>query len=164
MQVRNDFDTTSAPNFLGTDDSGVFQDGDDFGLSFGPVNAIGMYFITVDQMADEDIFLIAGGETASLQASAVQQTLPDGGNVFFLGIIDTMASFTSATVQTSQLGNFFFLYNVDDIMTAALAPAPAPAPGTILLLGIGFAGLAGARRQRKKAMDCQVKPASLTIS
>lgn len=149
MQVRDDFDTTSGPNYLGTDDGGVFQDGDDFGLSFGAASAIGMFFTTADLMFDDDIFLSAGGATASLQASAVQQTLPDGGNVFFLGIIDDMASFTSATVQTSQFGGGFFLYNVDDIMTAAPAPTGVPVSGTILLLATGLAGMARVRRGKK---------------
>ena len=57
----------------------------------------------------------------------MEQTLPDGGVVYFLGLIDTTASFTSASVST--IGGGFFFYNVDDITTAVI-----PEPGTFALL------------------------------
>ena len=69
MQVRDDYDTTSPDNFLGTTDANVFQDGDDFDLSFAPINALGMFFLSADPMLDGDIELNAAGITASLDAS-----------------------------------------------------------------------------------------------
>ena len=36
MKIAHLYATTSAPNFLGTNDGGVFHDGDDFSLSFLP--------------------------------------------------------------------------------------------------------------------------------
>jgi hypothetical protein len=113
MIVTDVFDTTSPPNFLGTDDADVLQDGDDFNLSFSPVNAIGIFFITADIMFDNDIKLTAGGLTAGLDASAGGTPLPDGGIPYFLGIINDMNTFTSASITT--IGGGFFLYNVDDI-------------------------------------------------
>jgi hypothetical protein len=134
------FDTTSGANFLGTDDADLLQDGDDFSLSFAPVNAIGMFFITADALNDDDITLTAGGATASLMAADVEQTLGDGSEVFFLGLVDSAAAFTSAGVAT--IGGGFFLYNVDDIVTAV------PEPGTFVLLGAALLGLTVIRRQR----------------
>ena len=49
-------------------------------------------------------------------AADVQQTLLDGSQVFFLGIVDDTNSFTSASVGT--IGGGFFVYNVDDVITA----------------------------------------------
>lgn len=129
------WDTTSGSQFLGSDDGDLLQDGDDFGLSFGPVNAIGLYFITIDAMFDDDIILTAAGISAGLLASS-STSLPDGGEAYFLGIIDDSNSFTSAEVST--IGGGFFFYNVDDIVTAVAA---VPVPGSVLLLLAGLSGL-----------------------
>ena len=116
MLATDVFDTTSAPNFLGTDDGDLFQDGDDLRLGFARVQAIGVFFITADELFDDDVTLTAAGATASLVAADVQQTLLDGSQVFFLGIVDDTNSFTSAGVGT--IGGGFFVYNVDDVITA----------------------------------------------
>jgi hypothetical protein len=116
MQVTHLYATTSAPNFLGTGDGGMLHDGDDFTMSFAPATAIGLFFITADPLLDGDITIAAGGTTASLKSSDVHDTLPDGSKVYFLGIIDNDSSFSSASVEA--LAGGFFLYNVDDIMTA----------------------------------------------
>ena len=123
MEVRNDFLTTSPSNYLGTTDAGVFQAGDIFTLDFSPVNAIGMSFITADQMFDGDITLSAGGGSASLVAADVGADLGDGGFPFFLGLIDTENAFGSASIDTLDCGGCF-LYNVDDIVTSVV-----PVPG-----------------------------------
>ncbi len=128
------FDTTSPSNFLGTDDSDLFQDGDDFSILFSASNAIGMFFLTADSMFDNDITLSAGGVLASLVAADVEQTLSDGSQVFFLGIIDDVGTFSSADISTVGLGAF--LYNIDDIVTATV-----PEPGTAILVLFGLVGV-----------------------
>lgn len=124
MKVAHLYATTSSPNFLGTGDGGMFHDGDDFTLTFEPGSAIGLYFISADPLVDGDIKVIAGGAIASLEAGRVQETLPDGSRVYFLGVVDTDAPMTQARVEA--LAGGFFLYNVDDIVTAPLtAPSVA---------------------------------------
>jgi hypothetical protein len=142
MQVSDGFNTTSSPNFLGTDDADVLQDGDDFDLSFGPVNAIGMFFMTADEMFDNDIILSAAGSSVGLNVLDAGADLGDGGIPYFLGIIDTANPFTTASITT--IGGGFFLYNVDDITTAVV-----PLPGALWLLLSGFAGLFAATRKAR---------------
>lgn len=115
MKIAHLYATTSAPNFLGTNDGGVFHDGDDFSLSFMPGSAVGLHFISADPLIDGDLTITAAGVTASLVADDVQATLPDGSRVYFLGIIDDQAPFEQASIVA--LAGGFFLYNVDDIMT-----------------------------------------------
>ena len=142
MQVSDVFDTTSPDNFLGTTDAAVFQDGDDFDLSFAPMNALGMFFLSADTMSDGDIILSAAGITASLDAS-ISQPLPDGSNAFFLGIIDNMSPFTSAHIEADGgPGGPFFVYNVDDITTSVV-----PLPTSFILFGSALISLAALGRR-----------------
>ncbi len=121
MRVAHLYATTSSPNFLGTADGGMFHDGDNFTLKFQPGSAIGLFFISADPLVDGDIKVSAGGATASLNAKQVQETLPDGSRVYFLGVVDTQAPLTQARIEA--LAGGFFLYNVDDIITAPLNAA-----------------------------------------
>jgi len=140
------FDTTSGSNFLGTDDGDLFQDGDNFSMSFSAVNALGMFFITADEMLDDDITLAAGGVTASLVVADLYDTLNDGSFVYFLGIIDPAATFASASVATSAAdGGPYFLYNVDDIVTAN-TEASVPLPSTLVLMLGALVGIPFTRR------------------
>lgn len=126
MKVVHLYATTSSPNFLGTVDGGMFHDGDDFRLRFKPGSGIGLFFISADPLIDGDIKIRAGGATASLVAEKIHETLPDGSRVYFLGIVDTEKAITEAYVEALPGG--FFLYNVDDIVTAPLeAPSVASA-------------------------------------
>jgi len=144
------FDTTSPPNFLGTDDADLFQSGDNFVLGFEASNAIGMYFVSADTIGvallDDDIALAAGSASALLDTLAIEETLADGSNVFFLGIIDPLATFTSASVTSTCCG--FFLYNIDDIITTAVA---VPAPSTAALFAIAASAWLGIGVRRKSA-------------
>ena len=144
LQVSDGFDTTSAPHFLGTDDGDLLLDGDDFSISFASASAVGMFFLSADPLFDADITLSAGGVSASLSAADLEQTLPDGTDVYFLGLIDAGGAFTSADVAT--IGGGFFTYNVDDIVTVAAIPEPTSA----LLMLVGITGL-GLSTRRPRA-------------
>ena len=151
MQVSSSTDTgyatTSGTNFLGTTDADIFLDDDDFSMDFSAVNAIGLYIITAETpnftLFDDDIQLSAGSGTALLDVSAIQQTLSDGSLVYFLGLIDTSGNFTTASLDTPNSSEGF-LYNIDDITTAAV-----PLAGAFWLFGSGLAGLIAVCRRRQ---------------
>ena len=146
MDVSDVFDTTSAPNFLGTDDGNLFLSGDDFTLSFDPLNALGMFFLSTDRIGvnllDGDIALELNAVSAGLDTGVIQASLADGSNIFFLGIVDAMPPFTSISVTSTCCGFFFF--NVDDIVTGTVSAA---VPGALGLLSAGLAGLMALRRR-----------------
>jgi hypothetical protein len=111
------YSTTSGSQFLGTDDADILQDGDTITLTFAPVSAIGLYVISNDTMENNDVTLSAGGATVDLLETAPQGgPLGDGSAVYFLGVIDEQATFSTATLSTA--GNGEFLFNTDDIVTA----------------------------------------------
>ncbi len=114
LEVSTGYDTVSGANFLGTDDAAILQDGDNIDLTLVPSTAIGLYIMRKDTLEDNDISLGGGGETALLDAGALQQTLGDGSSVYFLGITRAGAPFTSVSITTPGNGNF--LFNIDDIV------------------------------------------------
>ena len=150
MQVSSSIDTgyatTSGTNFLGTTDADIFLDDDDFTMDFAAVSAIGLYIITAETpnftLFDDDIQLTAGGGTAYLDVSALQSTLSDGSLVYFLGLIDTTGSFTTASLTTPNSSTGFY-YNIDDITTSAV-----PLPGALWLFVSGLLGLITVSRRR----------------
>jgi len=130
MKVTHFYATTSSPNFLGTGDGGMFHDGDNFTLMFPPGRAIGLFFISADPLVDGDLSVTAGGKTAHLNTADVHATLSDGSRVYFLGIVDEQRAFSSALIEALPGG--FFLYNVDDIITAPVRPAMAAREGVAM--------------------------------
>ena len=98
--------------------------------------------------ASVDVALRAGGGSVHNVASP-DRVLADGGEAFFLGLIEPNPSlaFTSAGLESfdpNQLGLFFF--TVDDITTAVV-----PEPGTFGLFGAGLVGATLWRCWRRRA-------------
>lgn len=148
LRITDGADTTSPPNFLGTDDAGMLQDGDDITLGFAARNALGLYVMSLDALLDNDFRLTVGAFSASLSTANLQDTLADGTSVYFLGIVDAMAPFTSASLTTSHDGEAgYFLWNADDIVTA-VAQVPEPETWAMLLAGLGLLGLRFSRSDR----------------
>ncbi len=97
----------------------MFHDGDNFMLSFPRGHGIGLFFISADPLLDGDISVTVGSVTAELIAENIHATLADGSRVYFVGIIDAQTAMTSAHIEALEGG--FFLYNVDDIITAPVS-------------------------------------------
>lgn len=112
----------------------ALQDGDVLSLALAsPVNALGLFVITSDAAAADEILLMTSVGTAYNSATQ-ETTLGDGGIVYFVGLIsDTL--FSSATLEFADDAEINFVYNVDDIVTAI------PEPGTFVLLGAALLGL-----------------------
>ena len=91
---------------------------------------------------------VSGRRVIPLYRIPASLTLGDGGEVFFLGLIDTVG-FASATLESfDPLQEGLFEFNVDDIVTAS---AIIPEPGTMALFGLGVLGMAVARRRANLA-------------
>jgi hypothetical protein len=149
LNVTNVFDTTSSPNFLGTDDGDLLQDGDDIAFSFSLRSGFGLYIISADGLLDGDLQLTVGTTTVALESSAVQATLPDSSNVWFLGILaNDLTTFAHATLTTHG-GGGAFLYNLDDIVTSSDVASTVPEPSSLVLFSLVTVGLAayGARKR-----------------
>jgi len=90
--------------------------------------------ITPDDMLDDDIHLVAGGETAFLLDSAGQAISgAPGYYAYFLGVTST-TGFTSASIEYASGVEDAFLYNIDDITVAKAPTAGVPEPDTLVLL------------------------------
>ena len=140
LKVSDAFDTTSPVNFLATDSSDLIFDGETgFALSFAASSAVGMFFISIDNLLDGDIALSSGTDSVSLDVADLVSTLPGGEAVFFLGLVDTMGNgLTSADISTATSG--IFTYNIDDIRLATASMGTAPVPGTLALVVLGLIG------------------------
>lgn len=151
--VASGFNTTSGDNYLGFNDPGAnpLLSGDAVSFGFAQnIYALGLYIIASpgDFGFVADALLIGGNTTAS-NAMNPTQTLSDGAEVFFLGLIDS-DGFSSAQLTTACCG--FFEFNIDDILLASFpataTPNPVPSPGVWLLVlsGLPLLGFSSNRK------------------
>jgi hypothetical protein len=125
------FDTTSPPNYLGSNDLGTAAlfPGDSVTMSFAsPVNALG-FFIIGGPYNNGD-FTLSSTTATAISSNVLEETLGDGGQVIFLGITSTTA-FSSATVSLDPSAGE--LWNLDDITTAQIPASPTPEPDSVVL-------------------------------
>lgn len=118
LQVIDRFDTVSPSRSLGlTGADDALLDGDPLALAFTkPVLAIGVFVITSDPAAANEILLVTPqGVTGN--ASGPIGVLADGGRVYFLGLVSGTA-FSSASLSFAGDGGIHFVYNLDDLITA----------------------------------------------
>jgi hypothetical protein len=141
--------TTSSPNFLATNDGDLLQGGDDLTMTFDPAAAIGLYIISAEEtggsnptLFDGDLILSIGGSTNALLDVDIRFDLGSGNYAYFLGLIDTTGTFSSASLTAAVAAGQ--LYVIDDITLAK--PTDVPVPGTLLLMLAGLAGATGRRR------------------
>jgi hypothetical protein len=109
------------------------------------INSFGLYITDWgDWSSGSLIFSNDAGNSLTIATAAMSALLPND-NEFFFGIILSGFSFTDVTLTSSAEGD---AYGIDEIYYGNTAPVPEPA--TMLLLGMGLVGLAGARRKLKK--------------
>lgn len=152
LQVVAGNPTSSPGNSLGTLDPANFNTisgGTFINLELtSPVDAVGLTFITPENMDDDAIRLIAGTETASLLVADRTLVGTFGGNpyyAYFLGIVGSSA-FNLAAIRYGSGTGGAFLYNLDDL-TLATAATATPVPGPALLI---LGGALAARRRRPR--------------
>jgi hypothetical protein len=141
MIVSTGFSTTSGVNYLGVADGSVeeaFIAGDEWEMAFAaPLQALGLYFITSDELLADDIRVVTSAGTAQ-NAAMENAVLADGGRAYFIGLVSA-TSFTSAQVRYGPgVTGANFIYNVDDITTSTAAAAGIPEPSSALLVAAGL--------------------------
>ena len=148
LAVDTGFDTTSPPNYLGSNDPttlGALFSGDSFTMTFStPINALGFYIIGGPYSAGD--FTLSSSTATATNSDVLEETLGDGGQVIFLGI-SSNTDFSSATVTLSPSAGE--LWNVDDITSAAGpigTPVPEPDSFALLAIGLGACLYLGARK------------------
>lgn len=114
MTIETGSTTNSMPNYLGTDDAGLLQDGDELCIEFAPVNAIGLHIVSKDELVDGDVTLMFAGVAASLSGLTIEKFLADGSNVYFIGVYDPTEVHDTASIKSA--GGGFFLFNIDDLV------------------------------------------------
>lgn len=146
MQVGSTFDTTSAPNYLGTTGDDAFLSGDSFTMTFAqPESAVGLFVISggIDFAGDYTLSIAGGSVDNSDNTDSTFGTLGDGGAVYFLGLVETdpTKTFTSATF--SGLAALGIPFNIDDIVTTSVRTGPPPVPDSASTLAL-FSGVVAA--------------------
>jgi len=128
LAVVDRFDTTSGTRSLGVDDPDnedqlLLGDELDFAIA-GGTRAFGLSVISGDPLLDGDLRLVTPQGEIGYAATLVT-TLPDGGLVYFVGLI-APTPFPSVGLRygAGSAGAAFF--NVDDV---TLVPAPAAGAG-----------------------------------
>lgn len=133
LQVDSGFDSTSAPNYLGTTGDGSFLSGDEFTMTFAhPEEGIGLFVISggINIAGDYTLSVAQGSALSSGTTDSTFGTLGDGGNVYFLGLIEDNPanSFTTATFSSLN-GGYGIPFNVDDISVLQVGGAQPVADG-----------------------------------
>lgn len=147
LAVGSDLVTTSAPNFLGTTDLGLLQAGDHFTLTFSaPMNQVGMYFISSDEIMADDIGLLTNtGVSVSLTSADIVNARPLGlDSKAYLLALNSPTAFSAVSVTFPSECTGCFLYNVDDISFAGAVPEA----GSLWLLVAGLLSLGVVRLQK----------------
>lgn len=149
LAVVDRFDTTSGTRSLGVDDPAnedqlLLGDELDFAIA-GGTRAFGLTVISGDELFAGDVRLVtAQGEAAN--GSTLETTLPDGGLVYFVGLV-APAPFPAVAVRygADSAGAAFF--NVDDVTLV-----PEPGSGTSALTAAGALAALRRRTRTRKEM------------
>jgi len=148
LAVVDRFDTTSGTRSLGVDDPAnqdqlLLGDELDFAIA-GGTPAFGLSLVTGDALLLGDVRLVTDqGEAAN--GAAVEATLPDGGLVYFVGLVaPAPVAQVSLRYGAGAAGAAFF--NLDDV---TLVPEPGAAGAAAVAAG-ALAALRLRSRNRKE--------------
>ena len=117
------------------------------------IQAFGIHIISsLDDIFADDIGIEVSGQSVT-NSLTVQETLPDGSSVFFLGIQDT-DGFNSVSLFSNIDCPGCAYFDIDDISYASNSVSvPSPTSSTLFLLG--FLAICLARK---------IKPGSISLN
>jgi len=148
LEVVNLFPTTSAPNYLGSNDptTGAFFASDSITVTLPhPVTAFGLYIVG-NGAYDPGTFTLSVGLGTAQNSATADVVIDNAGDVaYFLGITSTLP-FKSANIALTTPGNPGDgpLWNLDDL-TWGRSNGAVPEPGSLLLFGSGLLALVSRR-------------------
>jgi hypothetical protein len=146
ISTLDGLNTISGSFFLGSTTGGDLIDRS-MNLTFSnPINAIGMYFVTFEQLDTTDASLQVGSTIGNLSPAneiVLAGTGKTSSFAYFVGITQTdpSATFTTARIQLGT--SFPVRIGLDNVITAV------PEPNSLLLYGLWGVGLVGYKRLRK---------------
>lgn len=148
----------SGTHFLGVEDVGnldQFSSGDTLTFSFSSaLRAFGLYVVTGSDVQAGDLSLAVGSTLLSNGPQSGALTDGAGSYAYFMGFVANDASDAFDTLTLRSKGDFFFVFDVDDLRFTPAARAsgvPEPQALPLALLAACAAGAASRRKPSGKA-------------
>ncbi len=143
----------SGTHFLGVEDPGnldQFSSGDTLTFSFSSaLRAFGLYVVAGSDVQEGDLSLAVGSTLLGNGPQSAALTDGAGSYAYFLGFVAGDAGDAFNTITLHSKGDFFFVFDVDDLrFTPAAKASDVPEPQA-LALALLAAAAAGAARRRK---------------
>ncbi|MGM9514870.1 PEP-CTERM sorting domain-containing protein [Roseateles sp. DB2] len=147
----------SGTHFLGVDDAGnldQFSSGDTMTFTFSSaLRAFGLYVVAGGDVIEGDLTLSIGSTVLSNGPQSGAMTDGFGSYAYFMGFVagDAGDAFNSITLKSK--GDFFFVFDVDDLRFTPAGKAsdvPEPQALSLALLAACAAGVASRRKAARR--------------